>query len=325
MKAWRICTLGATEIFVHPALILYLLYAWLTGHGLFVCLALLSITLHEAAHAGISALFGQKPSNVELTPLGAVMRLEDENRLPPFRRLLMLLAGPVMTLVLCSTAILLGKRSPGLLMNARYLFMCNLSILLLNLLPVLPLDGGRILALLLSAIMPFRSVYRLLRWLGTLIGLALIGLNVYASWALGGWNLSMAFAGCCILYASARATTTRMQAELRQFMDRKIMLERKGSCPMVFRAVLHHVPLHRVLSRLPSGRLVCFLCLEAGTVKPLGWMTEAEVIQQYLQHAEWTMKEALTDRTKSKNAAKTSTECTVTPAKCIDNQASFII
>ena len=81
MRTWRIASLGATEVRVHPVLSLYLAYAWLTGHGLFALLAFGSILLHELAHAACAAAFGQAPHCIEITPLGAVMRLEDENRL----------------------------------------------------------------------------------------------------------------------------------------------------------------------------------------------------------------------------------------------------
>ncbi len=293
MKAWRVFSIGTTDVCIHPALPLYLLYAILTGHGAFAFLAVLSITLHEGAHAGVSALFGEKPASLELTPLGAVMRLEDDNRLPPLKRFLTLIAGPLMTFALCLAAIQMGKTSIGLQATAWPLFMCNLSILLLNLLPVLPLDGGRMLALILTELLPVRVVYRILRSLGLVIGAGLIGLNIYASWRFGGWNLSMAFAGCCILYASSMATLTQTQAELHQFMDRKISLERRECCPMTCFSVLHHIPVRKVVRSLPSGRPCCFLCIEAGSMAPLGWLTESELIQHYLQSPNATVSEAL--------------------------------
>ncbi len=293
---WRVLRIGCTEVCIHPALLIYLTYAVLTGHGLFIGLALLSIFLHEMAHAGMAALLGQPPETIELTPLGAVMRLDEDHRLQGVKRFLTLAAGPAMTFLLCMLALWLGKR-PGMPMIwGRILFLSNLSILLMNLLPVLPLDGGRMLALLLELLLPGRIVNRIMRWMGLLVGGGLIALNVFASWRLGGWNLSLAFAGCCILYASSAATITKAQAELRRFVDRKILLENRGICPSVCFSALHHTPVVKMVHLLPPGRIAWFACLEAGSMRNLGWMSEAELIQCYLRQPEITFGQAISLR-----------------------------
>ena len=133
MKKWRILSLGVTEISLHPMLLLYMLYAFLTGHGLYMLIALLSILLHECAHAVVATLFGRQPRSIELSPLGAVMKLEDENALTPVKRGIMLLAGPAITLTLCLTAIILTSQRLLSVSCGRMLFLSNLAILLLNL------------------------------------------------------------------------------------------------------------------------------------------------------------------------------------------------
>lgn len=286
MNRWRILRIGPTDVYLHPAMLLYGLYALLTEHGLFMVLATSSILLHESAHALTAALFGQPPREIELTPLGAVMRLEDEDRLPPFKRSGMLLAGPGMTLLLAALALHLTKQ--GILASeaGRLLFMGNLSILLLNLLPALPLDGGRLLSLLLGLFWPSGAVTRVMRLVGSLLGIGLIGMNIYASSRLGGWNLSLAFAGCCLLYCAGAATTTQAMAEIRRFMDRKIRMERKGTLPIQPIAVLHTQTLRMLVRRLPPNRMSHYAILEAGTMNFLGELTELQIIGAYLQHPE---------------------------------------
>lgn len=293
MRRWRICSLGKTDIYLHPAMFLYLLYAHFTGHGRFICLSILSILLHEIAHALTSSAFGQMPSCIELTPLGAVMRLEDESRLPLVKRMLMLLAGPAMTLLLCYAAIRLTMAHVLSPMNGRLLFMSNLSILLLNLLPVLPLDGGRILSLILGVFWPSRIVNRTMRCIGSILGLGLIALNIYVACRSGGWNLSLVFAGCCMLYSSSIATVTQAVAELRQFMDRKILLERKGSMPSTLIYALSNQKLRKLVRMLPPGKMATFVCVEPGSMKALGWLSEPELIQHYLNEPDIEFSKAI--------------------------------
>ena len=293
MNRWRIGSLGTTDVFLHPAMLLYALYALLTGNGPFMLASTLSILLHEGAHAAAAIMFGQPPHSVELMPLGAVMRLEDEHKLPPVKCGVMLLAGPAMTLLLCIASISLTKHGILSAMHGRILFMSNLSILLLNLLPALPLDGGRMLTLLLRLFLPIHQVHQVMRCVGSMLGISMIALNVYASWKLGGWNLSLAFAGCCLIYSAATATTTHAIAEMLYFMDRKIQLERKGSMPSCVYSVSHTAPVRTVLQKLPPGRCAVYLCVEAGSMQYLGWMTEFEMVQQYLSKPGVTIGEAV--------------------------------
>lgn len=307
MRRWRVLTLGITDVYLHPAMLVYALYAVVTGHGLFAAVSMLSILLHEGAHATAALVFGQPPRSIEITPLGAVMRLEDDSCLSPLKRVIMLLAGPVMTLLLCWLSLILTRRGLLSSVHGRMLFLSNISILLLNLLPALPLDGGRLLSLLLSMFLPLHAVHRTMQAVGSALGIGMIALNIYASWQLGGWNLSLAIAGCCLMYSAVAATTTQAMAELRQFMDRKIALERKGKAHVTWIAVLHMQPLRQLVRLLPPGKIAVFACIEAGSMRPLGWMPESEVIQQYLLQPEMTFGEAVSFCSKRQIFAKNDT------------------
>ena len=98
----KIATLGETDITVHPAAGILLLLGLLTRWRALLICTYASIILHETAHAAVSALWHHPPQEVEITPLGAMMRLEDEERLPLTARISVILAGPLMTLILCA-------------------------------------------------------------------------------------------------------------------------------------------------------------------------------------------------------------------------------
>lgn len=307
MRKWYIGSISKTDLCIHPAMFLYALYAFLTGHGLFMAISTLSILLHEGAHAACAVLFGKPPSCIELTPLGAVMHQEDEFGLPAFKRAMMLLAGPALTLLLCLSAIVLTKRASVPIHLGRMLFLCNLSILLLNMLPAFPLDGGRLLALLLGQLISVRSVHVIMRCIGSFLGIGMIALNVFACWKLGGWNLSLVFAGCCLLYSSAISMTTRAMEELRWFVERKIKLEKKGSIRTCWLSTLSNTPLRKLIKRLPPERLTMYLCIEPGSMRLLGCLTESEVIQQYMNSPEVSLKTALEMCHNQRNEPQTDT------------------
>ena len=282
MTKWRVGAIGPTELMIHPAVLIFSLYSLAIGHGMFFLIAAISILLHEAAHAGVAALLGAAPQSLELTPVGAVMRLQDERQLRSWQRGLMLLSGPLATWAICCLA--LWQPAGGMIPdNLRWMiFTGNLAILILNLLPVLPLDGGRLLTLLLEYFLPQIAADRVMRSLGYLAGTGLILLNIWCSAALGGWNLSLAFAGCCILYSANASTLTRAMDELRSFMNRKIMLENRGVVRTVTLTVLSTVTLRQIVRKLPGRRMIEVCCLQPGSQRVLGRLTEPELIEHYL-------------------------------------------
>ena len=293
MKRWHILTVGSTDIFLHSATVLYWLYAVMTGHGRMMFVASVSVLIHECAHAIVAAGLHHPPDTLEITPLGAMLRLDEEVRILCQKQLLILLAGPCATLMLCGIAYHLT--SSGLLspMLGKLVFTSNLSILLINLLPVMPLDAGRILAMLIYRILPSRIATICLRLIGVVFGVVLIGVNILTSCRFGGWNLSLAFAGCCIMYCSNVSTTSIALSELRMFMDRKIMLERKGflSCNRI--CALDRTSVRTLLQHLHPAQLTEFICIEAGTMREVGRISEYDLIQHYLSDPTLTLKAAL--------------------------------
>lgn len=280
----RLGTIGTTDVWIQPAAVLTAVYMIFTGSGGWFAAALISIVLHEGAHALVATAFGKPPKDIELTPLGMLMRLEDDEALPPLGRFLTVLAGPAMTLLLCVCA-LTGTKY-GMLNYAvgRAFFMSNLSILLLNMLPALPLDGGRILAQLLGLIIRPVTAHRMMRGLGVLVGLMCIGLNLWLTWHIGGWNLSLTAAGCFLMYSASVSTTSYAMALLHGFADRKIRLENHGSLPVAWIAVCGRMTMQQVVRRLHPRRYTIFTVIEEGSQKRLGNLDEQEIISFFLSN-----------------------------------------
>lgn len=293
MRRWRILTIGHTDVFLHPAVFLCAVYAFATGYGMLWLIASLSIIVHEFAHACTAALFRCPPAALELTPIGAVMRIDDETKLPLLKRAIMLSAGPLSSIAMCMLAICSFHNEWLDTMHAYQLFVSNLSIAIINLLPVLPLDGGRLLRLILARFISERIAAIVMRTLGTIAGVGLILLNLYVSVRYGGWNLSLAFAGCSILYSTSAAMTSNALEELRMLMERKITLERREIVRCTAFCVMGNTTLDRLLRICPSRTQAYFGVINHGSMDLLGWLSEHQVIQHYMTSPRMTAKEAL--------------------------------
>lgn len=76
-------------------------------------------------------------------------------------------------------------------------------------------------------------------------------------------------------------------------MDRKILLERKGSMKTTRMCAMHNMPLRKLVRNLPSSKMTEFTCIEAGSMRRLGCMFESELIQHYLSAPDITFIDAL--------------------------------
>ena len=106
-----------------------------------------SILAHEFGHALVAIRCGIPVSSVTLFVLGGVSRIAEEPRTGR-EELLIAAAGPAVS-VLCAVAFLFAgvavSGSPVASAVAFYLVLVNAALAIFNLLPALPLDGGRML------------------------------------------------------------------------------------------------------------------------------------------------------------------------------------
>ena len=105
-----------------------------------------SVLLHEVSHALMARRFGYPVSSIQLNFLGGLTAVEGEARSPRHEALIAVV-GPLTSIVVGVGAIGLSFVTPdGLLqMAVEGLVVANLLVGVINLVPGLPLDGGRVL------------------------------------------------------------------------------------------------------------------------------------------------------------------------------------
>lgn len=127
-----------------------LLYGQAAGYavgGGFVVLLLASVLLHELGHALIARRFGIGVRGITLEILGGYTEL-DRDTPSPREELLVSLAGPAVSLGLGVVAAVVSGFLPAGTAGRQVVFLAaaaNLIVAFFNLLPGLPLDGGRAL------------------------------------------------------------------------------------------------------------------------------------------------------------------------------------
>lgn len=112
----------------------------------FAVVLYLSVLLHEASHALMARRFGFSVSSITLHFLGGMTAIDGEARTPR-QEFMIAVVGPLTSLAVGGAAVVLWFVTPDglLLMAVEGLAGANLLVGVLNLIPGLPLDGGRVL------------------------------------------------------------------------------------------------------------------------------------------------------------------------------------
>ncbi|TWU35229.1 putative zinc metalloprotease Rip3 [Novipirellula aureliae] len=142
------------------------------------------IVLHELGHALTARQFGIQTSDITLLPIGGVASLE---RMPrsPWQELAIAIAGPAVNVAIAASFLVglpILAASSALPVFAIALLSklawVNVALVVFNMLPAFPMDGGRVLRATLALTLPYRTATRVAVGVGQVvaIGLAIVGL-----------------------------------------------------------------------------------------------------------------------------------------------------
>jgi Zn-dependent protease len=135
---------------------------------------LLSILLHELGHAFAGRLFGAPVSHIELTGLGGIAHFERSLPRSALQRSVIYLAGPAVNLLLWQGLGALAGEAVGfgksmLALPLAVLASSNFFLMIFNLLPAYPLDGGHTLDAWLGALFGSMWSTRIVAVLGLIV------------------------------------------------------------------------------------------------------------------------------------------------------------
>ncbi|PAY15524.1 site-2 protease family protein [Rhodopirellula sp. SM50] len=168
--------------------------------GMFLC-----VTLHEYGHALMARRFGIETLDITLFPIGGVARLMKIPRIP-WQEFLVAVAGPAVNIVILLilgtvlwlvpelglpslgevlTDVEAGNRvievlnSPTPLAYLLSMMVVNTALVLFNMIPAFPMDGGRVLRSVLAMGIEYRRATRIASYIGVLCAIVMGGLALH--------------------------------------------------------------------------------------------------------------------------------------------------
>lgn len=162
-----------------------------------VCCLFVCVALHELGHSIVAQELGVSVKEIMLLPIGGVARLSREPK-TPLHELLISVAGPLVNVVIAILLVVVGwvwlggaffttgevfqslLAPPSAITLFSTLLLANVGLALFNMIPALPMDGGRVFRALLSFVFAKSRATQIAATVGQLLALGLTLLGLYA-------------------------------------------------------------------------------------------------------------------------------------------------
>jgi stage IV sporulation protein FB len=239
-------------------------------------IAFSAVALHEAGHVLAARRLGLKAASVELFPFGGVARLEGSGVFSPLKEINIALAGPLLSAALFCFG--LGLSQWGYLGGGRghFFLTVNLVLAAFNLLPGLPLDGGRILRAWLYRKKGLVGATIYAAGVGQFIGLLIVVLGVMGL-VYRQTGFDIAVLGLFIFCAATREKLRAPYLFAHHLAVRERFLPERRILQGALLAVPEHILLVEVARRFMPGSFY-FIVVIDGKGGRKGLFTEVEVL-----------------------------------------------
>lgn len=147
-------------IHIHPILIFFIIISILTGTFVHLFVLLTIVLIHEIGHYFAAKYFQWRIQMIVLWVFGGVMKTDETGNRPIKEEVIVTIAGPMQHLFIYFILISFEMTAifPETVIELAHHY--NMMIILFNLLPIYPLDGGKLFFLTLSFFLPFKQAHR---------------------------------------------------------------------------------------------------------------------------------------------------------------------
>jgi len=278
----KIGVLFNIDIYISKMLLLLMIVAVLIGEGARLAVFFVIIFVHETAHVMMARLLDLRVNEIELLPFGGAVRIESLVELSPRDEALIAAAGPLSNIVLLTGYLAFRSLNVLSLENQDVFIQANLAIAGFNLLPVLPLDGGRMLRAVLSREMGIKKATRITAFGGFLLALLLVMIGLYALYYRI-FNPTLFVTAGFLAYSAVKESRMAAYILIRDITYKKYMLLKAGVLPVREITVLYDLAVKDIIKNF-IPRCYHYVVIVDEHLRVKGRLSEADIVRGILEY-----------------------------------------
>ena len=248
----------------------------MAGLGVKVAGVFAVVLWHEIAHCAMAAALGYRVREIELLPFGGVARIDRISEAGSISEIMMAAAGPISSLVMAAVIYLAMHRWPQWSLYLSFYLKVNLMLAIFNLLPAMPLDGGRILRALLALHWDYSTATSVVCTLSKVMAVALVTVTVLELYLSRTLNITLIIAAVLLYIAAKTENAVAGFRNMRVLANKKAELSIRGFMPTVHLVAVAGVAARDVLRRIGPEQYYIVLVVDK-KFHLQGMLTETEV------------------------------------------------
>lgn len=253
-----------------------------------IILAFISIFLHEISHIVVAKKNGCKFNNFKIHIYGTNAEFINIDELSKKEKAQIYLAGPCMNLAIAFIFFLVGLIINNSIIDK--IININLSLLFFNILPAYPLDGSRILEIILSEKILYKKVNDIISKISYIIAIFLITITLIAFIYSKSLNVSLIVAAIIICLITKGEKKSAMYILMRNIFVKRNKLLRNKYIENKSISVYYKLGLINVMAIIDKNRFNSFYILD-DDLKLLFIMHEDELIEALKLYGNITLEE----------------------------------
>ena len=259
------------NILIVPLLVIALVMNFFTQY----IITMVFIIAHELGHIGVALISGAKIYNLRILPIGLNAEIDD-SRCSKCSKIYIYMAGPCINIIFAILIYIIGAChfvSKGLTLGVHI----NMWLAFFNLLPILPLDGGKIAMEMLAERFGIFRASKKIRIFTIFLSIIIIclGLVVFKQSI---YNASLVLVGIYILLCVKGSKKETALMNMKNFIFRRSRIIKTGIYPVREIVVMKNVRLSEVIKAMDYANMFHLVNVLDDDLRVIKVMTEQEIL-----------------------------------------------
>lgn len=275
-------------------LVMFIFYS-LCGYFFETSIMVLSILIHEIFHSIAARKYGIKINEVEIFPFGGIAKFENIRTITPKEEIIICAIGPLSNLIII--ILFLSLRVfyfDSYLID--YIIKVNKVIFIINVLPIFPLDGGKIVRAILSLFIGYKASTIRLVYITYFLCTFIILYDI-----LNGITVNITYLGAIAVFSIVAAKKEREMAAfafIRSITEKTNELSRKKKMKVHILVCIKTINIKETIECFLPNKYHIFIIIDSNG-ETIGTITEGQLIEGIYRYGfDVTLEELLIESKK---------------------------
>ena len=263
-------------LYIHILLAPMLVLSYILGSQMTFFISFGVVLIHELSHLLTAIFMNVEVKSILILPFGMTLRLSNDIIRYPKKEVIIALAGPISNIIMITLSQLFYKNYVGNL-NFYLFVIVNWSVLLLNIIPVPPLDGGRILRAILIKSSGLMTASKAIRKIARVFVFTICILGILLLVATRG-NPSLCIIGAFLVFSLIEEKRSSDLLIMNELINEKEKFKNRALIPTSTLTTNCTTPAYKVIKKLNLSTFYIIYILD-DNLKIIKTATESDFIR----------------------------------------------